>query len=268
MTKLLRGFARDFITGKKISPWVSSETVVHNDEPMNTILSRIMASAGVQGNVGEIFLWPLPSPPDDALVCDGSAVGREDYADLFAIIGVSFGDGDGSTTFNLPNIPPANGLYSCIRCKADPGAVIVWAHGVHQNQSAPSYGEISPLPIVTAASRPGLVVGNKFTAPGDGLYCLSIGRGQGNTASTIVTVVVRLYDSNGINYSRPKATEDTLTSTKGSFSYNGISHQVAMKSGDYMEVVFTFATTQSSIVGSSIGTQLAFEFTGIIPKQK
>lgn len=36
------------------------------------------------------------------LVCDGSAVSRTTYADLFAVIGTKYGVGDGSTTFNLP----------------------------------------------------------------------------------------------------------------------------------------------------------------------
>lgn len=40
---------------------------------------------------------------DGFLLCDGSAVSRETYADLFAVIGTTFGEGDGSTTFNLPD---------------------------------------------------------------------------------------------------------------------------------------------------------------------
>lgn len=40
---------------------------------------------------------------DGFLLCDGSAVSRETYADLFAVIGTKFGEGDGSTTFNLPD---------------------------------------------------------------------------------------------------------------------------------------------------------------------
>ena len=45
--------------------------------------------------------------PDGWLLCDGSAVSRTDYAALFAVIGTTYGAGDGSTTFNLPNQPPA-----------------------------------------------------------------------------------------------------------------------------------------------------------------
>jgi len=43
------------------------------------------------------------SPPTGYLLEDGSAVSRTTYADLFAVIGTTYGAGDGSTTFNLPD---------------------------------------------------------------------------------------------------------------------------------------------------------------------
>lgn len=42
--------------------------------------------------------------PTGWLLCDGSAVSRTTYAKLFSVIGISYGAGDGSTTFNLPNL--------------------------------------------------------------------------------------------------------------------------------------------------------------------
>lgn len=45
-----------------------------------------------------------PSAPDGFLLCDGAAVSRTTYADLFAVIGESYGAGDGSNTFNLPDL--------------------------------------------------------------------------------------------------------------------------------------------------------------------
>lgn len=44
------------------------------------------------------------SLPDGYLSCDGSAVSRTTYADLFDAIGTTWGSGNGSTTFNLPNL--------------------------------------------------------------------------------------------------------------------------------------------------------------------
>ena len=42
--------------------------------------------------------------PDGWLMCNGSEVSREKYSLLFAVIGTIYGDGDGSTTFNLPSM--------------------------------------------------------------------------------------------------------------------------------------------------------------------
>lgn len=42
--------------------------------------------------------------PNGWLFCDGAEVSRATYADLFAAVGVNFGEGDGTTTFNLPDL--------------------------------------------------------------------------------------------------------------------------------------------------------------------
>jgi microcystin-dependent protein len=42
--------------------------------------------------------------PDGYLLADGSAVSRTTYSDLFAVIGTTYGVGDGATTFNLPDL--------------------------------------------------------------------------------------------------------------------------------------------------------------------
>ncbi len=53
---------------------------------------------------GTIGLWPADVPPSKWLICDGSAVSRTTYASLFSAIGIKYGAGDGTTTFNLPNL--------------------------------------------------------------------------------------------------------------------------------------------------------------------
>lgn len=52
---------------------------------------------------GEVRTMPINSVPTGWLSCDGSAISRTNYSKLFGIIGTTFGSGDGSTTFNLPN---------------------------------------------------------------------------------------------------------------------------------------------------------------------
>jgi microcystin-dependent protein len=48
--------------------------------------------------------WPAETVPTGFLECNGAAVSRTTYAALFAIVGVVHGQGDGSTTFNLPDM--------------------------------------------------------------------------------------------------------------------------------------------------------------------
>ncbi len=71
---------------------------------------NINASAGKikeAGNdllpAGSIFPYAGETAPGGYLHCDGTAVSRSTYADLLSVIGVMYGDGDGSTTFNLPD---------------------------------------------------------------------------------------------------------------------------------------------------------------------
>ncbi len=64
-----------------------------------------LSTGFLNGNpIASIIAWPLASAPTDYLVCNGAAVSRTTYANLFAVISTTFGAGDGSTTFNLPNL--------------------------------------------------------------------------------------------------------------------------------------------------------------------
>ena len=56
--------------------------------------------------VGQIIAWSgaYNSLPSGYLICDGSAISRTTYAALFAVVGTTHGSGNGSTTFNLPDL--------------------------------------------------------------------------------------------------------------------------------------------------------------------
>ena len=53
---------------------------------------------------GSITMYGAAAAPTGWLLCDGSAVSRATYATLFGVIGVTYGAGDSTTTFNLPNL--------------------------------------------------------------------------------------------------------------------------------------------------------------------
>ena len=74
----------------------------------NAITELSTAPKGGPGvPVGSVFWLATQTAPEGYLICDGSAVSRTEYADLFAAIGTTFGTGDGSTTFALPNLQAA-----------------------------------------------------------------------------------------------------------------------------------------------------------------
>ena len=84
-------------TEKKAAPSLVAGGTLYADSPIGTILPYGGASA-----------------PSGWFLCDGSAVSRTTYSELFAVIGESFGTGDGSTTFNIPDmresVPKGAGL--------------------------------------------------------------------------------------------------------------------------------------------------------------
>lgn len=56
------------------------------------------------GITGEIRMWSAPTAPTGWALCDGGTLSRTTNASLFALIGTTYGAGDGSTTFNVPNL--------------------------------------------------------------------------------------------------------------------------------------------------------------------
>lgn len=57
--------------------------------------------------IGVIQAYGGTTAPSGWLLCQGQAVSRTEYADLFSAIGTAFGEGDGSTTFNVPDLREA-----------------------------------------------------------------------------------------------------------------------------------------------------------------
>jgi len=73
-----------------------------------TSLGTVTTTSLSTAPVGTMLDWPTTSSyPTGYLRADGSAVSRTSYADLFALIGTTYGVGDNSTTFNLPNLVAA-----------------------------------------------------------------------------------------------------------------------------------------------------------------
>lgn len=66
--------------------------------------STVVVPSSSSTPAGSIQMYAGSSSPLGFLICDGSAVSRVSYAALFTAVGTTFGVGDGSTTFNLPDL--------------------------------------------------------------------------------------------------------------------------------------------------------------------
>lgn len=77
-----------------------NNTVTSLSNTVTTISTKVASLSPI----GTVIWYANDTKPDGYLICDGSAISRTDYADLFAVISTTFGVGDGSTTFNLPDL--------------------------------------------------------------------------------------------------------------------------------------------------------------------
>ena len=75
-----------------------------SEQATNQLIQAIRQLAAIGSPTGMIAFIHDTDVPDGWLLCNGAAVSRTEYAALFAKIGVKYGSGDGSTTFNLPNL--------------------------------------------------------------------------------------------------------------------------------------------------------------------
>lgn len=85
--------------------WVSLSKLTRYHEKLLTMLVPVGATFQFAGSVA----------PDGYLLCSGQAVSRTTYSKLFAVIGTTYGGGNGSTTFNLPKAPEHSKMGIIIR---------------------------------------------------------------------------------------------------------------------------------------------------------
>lgn len=105
-------WSKEVAGGYELNMFVGSAT----DVPLGTVttatgqyalpvevIEAALASSGRGAVAGDIKMHGASTAPTGWLKCNGAAVSRTTYADLFAAIGTTWGTGDGSTTFNVPD---------------------------------------------------------------------------------------------------------------------------------------------------------------------
>lgn len=80
------------------------ERLLALEEHLPALEERLPAlEAKIAARIGTIFFVANDAAPEGSLICDGRLLSRTTYADLFAKLGTTYGAGDGSTTFQLPD---------------------------------------------------------------------------------------------------------------------------------------------------------------------
>jgi microcystin-dependent protein len=125
---------------------------------------------GALNPIGALQMWPTNTPPVGWLIANGQAVSRTTYAALYAAMGGAsspFGQGDGSTTFNLPDLAGR----APIGVGTPAGAAGATAHTLGQKSGEETH-------VLTAAEGPA----NNVTYGGVTYYFNTAG-GQGDRAT-------------------------------------------------------------------------------------
>lgn len=119
-------------------------------------------SAGVEA--GTVAYFAQAAAPSGWLSCDGTTVSRTTYADLFAAIGTTYGAGNGTTTFTLPDLRGEFIRGSDLGRGVDSGRVL----GSAQNDNLPEHKHQVPLGVpngnIFMRGTPPFGTGDTFTA--------------------------------------------------------------------------------------------------------
>jgi len=95
--------ADDAVTTAKIGAAAVTGTEIHT----NAVTAAHLPDGYGTDLIGVIISYPKDTLPTGFLACDGSAVSRTTYSGLFAVVGTTYGTGDGSSTFNVPDLRAA-----------------------------------------------------------------------------------------------------------------------------------------------------------------
>ena len=139
------------------------------DEALVTC-TEVLSDVAALKLTGQIITYAGTTAPSGYLACDGSAVSRTTYANLFAVIGTAYGEGDGSTTFNLPDATDTPAFWG-----------------------SPDYN--AGVDISTAISA-----ANAFTVPSDGFVFASVfGNYMSKTFLNLNSMQLMISAGNSVN---------------------------------------------------------------------
>lgn len=184
---------------------------------------------------GSIFEYAAASAPTGYLLCDGSAVSRTTYAALFTAISTSYGVGDGSTTFNVPDRRGRVGV----------------GYGTGTVTETQAAANFATTDIITVDSnpmdtKPKWLTGMKVQVTTSGVLPTGIAAATDHYVRRLSATTISLYD--------------TLANAMDRSSATGIRNITATGSGNH--------TLTCTMAARALGDLFGAELTGDVPSHK
>lgn len=193
---------------------------------------------------GAVMPYAGSTAPDHWLLCDGSQVNRNTYSRLFSIIGVTYGVGDGSTTFNLPD---TRGRFLLSKSAAGTGSVLAATGGALDHTHS---GGSHTHSISSSGTHTHSVTGNTAN---ESAHTHSVTIDVGGVATSRTETVDQNLDGatqpgvlieNGIDTHTHN--DDTATTSAGSAHNHGAGTLAAAAGGDHNHGGATGASSGST----------------------
>ena len=201
--------------------------------------------------IGSIIPYGNFVVPETYLLCNGQAVSRADYPELFAIIGTSFGSGDGSTTFNVPDyrdkfVLGAGGdidlaetggekevtltidemprhTHVAVVPSNNTGSATVNSYGHYFNDNCFGYTNSSKTLHIPNIQTPGTNTGgsqpHNNMPPYVGTYYIIKAKQSAGVIATVVDNLSSTSSTDALSANQGKILNEAVTTIKGNFAY-------------------------------------------------
>jgi microcystin-dependent protein len=239
-----------------------------------TSVGTVTTTSLATSPVGTMLDWPTTSSyPTGFLRADGSAVSRTSYADLFSLIGTTYGTGDGSTTFNLPNLVAAGSGSPVKIIKASLGGTVEPSTVAHAASHAAGgsdpvllkQSQISDFIFTNEAARDAAI-----TSPVEGMTCYLTSPTVPSATGELVnlpTGVKTIYNGSvwvcvtEIGTIQTANGSTTSTSYTGTLSSGGTNISVTLVTGSSV-LIWSSANASCSSAGNSFSMSIAISGAG------
>ena len=151
--------SQSVLTGAAMTGAAGATSTTTNIVDNSTNLATTAFAKSTGAPTGSIFMWGTASAPTGYLLCNGAAVSRTTYSALFAAYGTTFGVGDGSTTFNIPNFSGrmpigVDGTYTLASTGGAATTTLITANLPAHSHTITDPGHVHGLPNVFYSSSP------------------------------------------------------------------------------------------------------------------